>query len=53
MEEAEKWYKLFIELAKYYWKGDDNFKSKEPIIEIIDDGKNKVVEIIKENFDLK
>ena len=20
LEEAEKWYKLFIELAKYYWK---------------------------------
>ncbi len=84
LEEAEKWYELFIklgrptysivkvevdgnefvgdahncfdgtkdkeknlELAEYYWKRKDNFKDKEPIIEIIVDGKIKVIEIIR------
>ena len=84
LEEAEKWYKLFIELgrptysivkvevdgnefigdaqncfdgtkdknknmelAEYYWKNEGNFKGKDPIIEIIVDGKIKVIDIIK------
>ena len=90
LEDAEKWYNLFIdlgrptysivkvetdgnefigdaqncfdgtkdkkknlELAEYYWKGNSNYKNKEPIIEILIDGKIKVVEIIKENERLK
>ena len=89
LEEAEKWYNLFIELgrptysivkvevdgnefigdaqncfdgtknknknmelAEYYWQRKDNYKGKEPIIEIIVDGKIKVVEIIKQNQQL-
>ena len=41
-----------MELAEYYWQRKDNYKGKEPIIEIIVDGKIKVVEIIKENQQL-
>lgn len=87
LEEAEKWYNLFIELgrpvysivkvavdgneyvgdahncfdgtkdknknlelAKNYWERKDNLKGVDPIIEIIVDGKIRVVEIIKENL---
>ena len=90
LEEAEKWYNLFIELgrptysivkvevngnkfvgdahncfdatkdknknlelANYYQKRKDNLKGEEPIIEIIVDGKIRVVEIIKENLEIK
>lgn len=90
LQEAEKWYNLFIklsrptysivkvevngnefigdaqncfdgtkdkkrnmQLAEYYWKGKNNFKDKDPIIEILVDGEIKVVEIIKENLELK
>ena len=42
-----------MELAEYYWEGKANLKGKEPLIEIIVDGKIKVVEIIKENMKLK
>ena len=42
-----------LELAEYYWRGKDNFKGKNPIIEIIVNGRIQVVEIIKENLKLK
>ena len=38
-----------LELAESYWKYEKNIYNKEPIIEILVDGKIKVVEIIKEN----
>ena len=38
-----------LELAEYYWQYKKNNQGKEPIIEIIVDGKIKVIEIIKEN----
>lgn len=86
LEEAEKWYDLFIEwgrptfqivkvkvegnsftgdacncfdgtidkqknleLAEDYWKYKKNKKGETPIIEILVDGKIKVVDILKEN----
>ncbi len=39
-----------LELAEYYWKGEKNYKGKEPIEEIIVNGNIQVVEIIKENY---
>ena len=42
-----------LELAEYYWRGKDNFKGENPIIEIIVNGRIQVVEIIKENLELK
>lgn len=86
LEEAEKWYNLFIELgrvtysivkvevngsvyvgdsyncfngtidknknlllAENYWKYKENQEGKEPIVEILVNGKIKVIEIVKEN----
>ena len=42
-----------LELAEYYWQSKVNKEGKEPITEIIIDGKIKVVEIVKENNDIK
>lgn len=87
LEEAEKWYNMFIEwnrltysiikvevdgneyigdawncfegtidreknlkLAEEYWKCKRNNIGKEPIVEILVNGKIKVIEIIKENI---
>ena len=84
LEEAKKWYDLFIELgrptysivkvevdgnefigdaqncfdgtknknkniklAEYYWEGKNNLIGEDPIIEIIVDGKIKVLEIVE------
>lgn len=86
LEEAEKWYNLFIEwrrptysivkvevdgnvyvgdahncfdgtidknknleLAENYWRYKENPVGKEPIVEILANGKIKVLEIVKEN----
>ena len=86
LEEAEKWYDLFIELgrptysivkievdgntyvgdahncfegtidkgknlelAENYWKYKENLDGKEPIVEILVNGKIKVIEIVKTN----
>lgn len=86
LEEAKKWYEIFIELgrptfsivkvqtdgnvyvgdawncfegtidknknlelADYYWKHKENNMGKEPIVEILINGKIKVLEIIQEN----
>ena len=38
-----------LEMAEYYWSSKTNFKGKEPIVEILVDGKIKVVEIVREN----
>ena len=90
LEEAENWYKYFIELgrptysivkvlvdgnefigdahncfdgtkdklknfelAEYYWESKENLKGVKPLKEIIVDGKIKVIEIVKENTELK
>lgn len=90
LEEAEKWYNLFIELgrptysivkvevdgniyvgdahncfegtidkltnlnlAEKYWKYEKNPDGKEPIVEILANGKIKVIEIVKENKNVK
>lgn len=90
LEEAEKWYNMFIEwnrptysivkvevegnvyvgdawncsegtidkennlkLAENYWKYEKNNIGKEPIVEILVDGKIKVIEIVKENTNIK
>lgn len=86
LEEAEKWYNMFIEwgrptfsivkvevdgnvyvgdswncfegtidkkknleLAENYWKYEKNNIGKEPIVEVLVNGKIKVIEIVKEN----
>jgi hypothetical protein len=38
-----------LELAEKYWKYKENIEGKEPIVEILASGKNKVIEIVKEN----
>ena len=38
-----------LRLAEYYWLSKTNNKGKEPIVEIIVDGKIKVIEIVKTN----
>ena len=38
-----------LELARRYWKNEDNLKGEKPINETLVDGTIKVVEIIKEN----
>jgi peptidase E len=38
-----------LELAENYWKYKENPKGKEPIVEILANGKIKVIEIVKEN----
>ena len=90
LEEAEKWYNLFISLgrptyaivkvetfgneyegdayncfdgtinkdenlrlARYYWSSKTNNVGKEPIVEIIVDGKITVTEIVKRNRKIK
>lgn len=90
LEEAEKWYNMFIEwgrptfsivkvevdgnvyvgdawncfegtidknknleLADDYWKYEKNNMEKEPIVEILVNGKIKIIEIIKENKNVK
>lgn len=89
LEEAEKWYNMFIEwgrstfsivkvevdgnvyvgdawncfegtidkkknleLAEDYWKYEKNTIGKEPIVEVLVNGKIKVIEIVKENKDI-
>lgn len=42
-----------LELAEYYWKFPVNQDGKEPIKEVIVDGRIRVVEILKENIDAK
>lgn len=38
-----------LELAENYWKYEKNIDGKEPIVEILANGKIKVIEIVKEN----
>jgi hypothetical protein len=42
-----------LELAENYWKYQKNQDGKEPIVEILASGKIKVIEIIKENKNVK
>ena len=42
-----------LELAEHYWKSPINQEGKEPIKEIIVDGNIKVIEIIKDNANVK
>ena len=90
LDEAEKWYNLFIELgrptysivkvevdgnvyvgdahncfdgtidknknlelAENYWKYKENLEGKEPIVEILASGKIKVIEVVKDNKNIK
>lgn len=42
-----------LALEENYWKNENNYTGKEPIVEILVIGKIKVMEIIKENENIK
>ncbi len=42
-----------LELAEDYWKYEKNNIREEPIVEVLVNGKIKVIEIVKENKDIK
>ena len=41
-----------LELAEDYWKYKKNNIGKEPIVEVLVNGKIRVIEIVKENKDV-
>jgi hypothetical protein len=42
-----------LELAENYWKYKENLEGKEPIVEILASGKIKVIEVVKDNKNIK